>query len=374
MEDSCFVDRIIVVKVGTSTVATPQGLNGKALMRLSGAISDLAERGWRTLVVTSGAVGAGRARLGMQGKPRTIAVKQAAAAVGQGLLMHAYETFLAPLGFTTAQLLLTRADLSDRQRYLNASNTLRALLDQDVRVVPIINENDSVAIDELKFGDNDTLSALVAQLVEAQWLAILSDVDGLYDRNPTKFPDARLIPEVLDITPEIEALAGGSGSDVGTGGMVTKLAAAKIAVASGIPMALMSGQDPSGLLALVEGRPLRGTLFRAKADRMEARKRWLAYGVAPRGALQLDEGAVRALVESGKSLLPAGVQQVEGEFVGGETVSLRDASGREIAHGITNYAASELRRVLGRKSGEVEVVLGYKPADEVVHRDNMVVL
>lgn len=368
------MERLIVVKVGTSTVTTAHGLNGKALIRLSGAISDLADRGWRTLVVTSGAVGAGRARLGMTEKPKTIAGKQAAAAVGQGLLMHAYETFLAPLGLTSAQLLLTRADLSDRQRYLNASNTLRALLDQDVRVVPIINENDSVAVDELKFGDNDTLSALVAQLVEARWLAILSDVDGLYDKNPTRHPDARLLTEVADVTPEIEALAGGSGSDVGTGGMVTKLSAAKIAIASGIPMALMSGQDPSQLLALVEERPIRGTLFRAKADRLEARKRWLAYGVAAKGSVMLDAGAVKALVEAGKSLLPAGVRQVEGEFVAGETVSLRDGDGREVARGITNYASSELRRVLGKKSTEVEDVLGYKPADEVVHRDNLVVV
>lgn len=368
------MEPVIVVKVGTSTVTTPHGLNGKALMRLSGAISDLAERGWRTILVTSGAVGAGRARLGMAGKPKTIAAKQAAAAVGQGLLMHAYETFLAPLGLTSAQLLLTRADLSDRQRYLNASNTLRALLDQDVRVVPIINENDSVAIDELKVGDNDTLSALVAQLVDAHWLAILSDVDGLYDKNPTQHPDARLVPEVADVTPEIEALAGGAGSDVGTGGMVTKLSAAKIATTSGIPMALMSGQDPAQLIPLVEERPVRGTLFRAKADRLEARKRWLAYGVSAKGALRLDAGAVRALIEAGKSLLPAGVHQVEGEFVAGETVSLRDEAGREVARGIINYASAELRRVLGLKSTEVEDVLGYKPADEVVHRDNLVVI
>lgn len=368
------MERFIVVKVGTSTVTTPSGLNGKALMRLSGAISDLAERGWRTILVTSGAVGAGRARLGMAEKPRSIAAKQAAAAVGQGLLMHAYETFLAPLGLTSAQLLLTRADLSDRQRYLNASNTLRALLDQDVRVVPIINENDSVAIDELKVGDNDTLSALVAQLVDAHWLAILSDVDGLYDRHPLEHPDARLIREVPDVTPEIEALAGGSGSDVGTGGMLTKLSAAKIAIAAGIPMALMSGRDPGQLVALAEGAPVRGTLFRARGDRLEARKRWLAYGVSARGSLHLDAGAVRALLEAGRSLLPAGIRQVEGEFIAGETVALLDDGGREVARGITNYASAELRRVLGKRSSEVEQVLGYKPADEVVHRDNLVLL
>lgn len=368
------MERILVVKVGTSTVATASGLNGKALMRLAGAVSDLAERGWRTVIVTSGAVGAGRARLGMTERPRSIAAKQAAASVGQGLLMHAYETFLAPLGLASAQLLLTRADLADRQRYLNASNTLRALLDHDVRVVPIINENDSVAIDELKFGDNDTLSALVAQLVDADWLAILSDVDGLYDQNPTQHPDARLIPEVPELTPAIEALAGGAGSDVGTGGMVTKLAAARIATSSGIPMALMSGQDPARLVDLAEGRAVRGTIFRAREDRLEARKRWLAFGMAVKGSLVLDEGAVRALCQDNKSLLPAGVSDVEGDFGAGETVSLRDATGRELGRGVVNYAAGELRRIRGRKSAEVEDLLGYKVADEVVHRDNLVVI
>ena len=363
----------VVIKVGSSTITTPDGLNGKALMRLAGAISDLAERDWRTVVVTSGAVGAGRARLGMNGKPRAIAQKQAAAAVGQGLLMHAYETFLAPLGLTSAQLLLTRSDLADRQRYLNASNTLRALLDQDVRVVPIINENDSVAVDELKFGDNDTLSALVAQLVEASWLAILSDVDGLYDANPHKVPEASLIPEVPELTPEIEALAGGAGSDVGTGGMVTKLSAARIATAAGIPMALMSGRDPGQLIALVEGRSVHGTVFRARADRLEARKRWLAFGMAVKGAIALDPGAVRALTTQGKSLLPAGVSGVEGDFAAGETVAVTDGAGREVARGITNFSAQELRQIMGHRTTEIEELLGYKPADEVMHRDNLAI-
>lgn len=365
---------IIVIKVGTSTVTTAQGLHGKALMRLAGAVSDLAEQGWRAIIVTSGAVGAGRVRLGMSQRPRTINAKQAAAAVGQGLLMHAYETFLEPLGLTSAQLLLTRADLADRTRYLNASNTLRALLDQDVRVVPIINENDSVAIDELKFGDNDTLSALVAQMVDADWLAILSDVAGLYDSNPHGNPDARLIDEVLEVTPEITALAGGTASGVGTGGMVTKLSAARIATAAGIPMALMSGQQPSQLLGLVAGEPIVGTVFRARIDRLEARKRWLAFGVPTKGTLSLDDGAVRALLQAGKSLLPAGIRAVQGEFAAGEVVSLLDEAGRELARGVANYGAAELAKIQGHKSGDVEAVLGYKLADEVVHRDNMVLM
>ena len=365
---------IVVIKVGTSTITTSHGLNGKTLMRLAGTVADLADRNWRTLIVTSGAVGAGRARIGMTQRPRTIAAKQAAAAVGQGLLMHAYETFLSPLGLTSAQLLLTRADLANRQRYLNASNTLRSLLEQDIRVVPIINENDSVAIEELKFGDNDTLSALVAQMVDADWLVILSDVAGLYDRNPHAHPEARLLSEVPEITPAIEALAGGTDSSVGTGGMVTKLSAAKMATSSGIPMALMAGQEPDQILRLVAGETIAGTIFRARSDRMEARKRWLAFGLKPKGSLILDEGAVHALCEAGKSLLPAGIKQVSGEFSAGETVSLCDSAGRELARGLVNYGSSELSRIHGRQTTEVEDLLGYKIRDEVVHRDNLVLI
>lgn len=364
----------LVIKVGTSTITTRDGLNGKVLMRVAMTVSDLFERGWRVVIVTSGAVGAGRFRLGMAHRPRTLPEKQAAAAVGQGRLMHAYEAALSPLGLVSAQILLTRADLADRSRYLNASNTLSALLSFDSPVVPIINENDTVAVDELKFGDNDTLSALVAQLIDAQWLVIFSDIDGLYDRNPHAHPDATLIPEVAEITPEIEALAGGAGSDVGTGGMVTKLAAAKIATSSGIPMMLMSGKEPERLIDLVEGRHPRGTRFLPRADRMESRKRWLAYGLAPKGALYLDDGAVQALSLGGKSLLPAGISHLEGEFTAGDTLRVMTREGRELARGITNYASDELRRIIGHRSAEIEQILGYKPADEVIHRDNLALL
>ncbi len=364
----------LVIKVGTSTITTRDGLNGKVLMRLAMAVSDLVERGWRVVIVTSGAVGAGRFRLGMPQRPRTLPEKQAAAAVGQGRLMHAYEAVLEPLGLASAQILLTRADLSDRQRYLNASNTLSTLLDFDPPVVPVINENDSVAVDELKVGDNDTLSALVAQMIEAQWLVIFSDVEGLYDRNPNQHPDAKLLCEVSEITPEIEALAGGSGSDVGTGGMITKLAAAKIVTSSGIPMMLMSGREPERLIDLVDGRQPTGTKFLPRMDRMESRKRWLAYGMAPKGALVLDAGAVTAISLGGKSLLPAGIARLEGEFTAGDTVRVLTLEGRELARGITNYAADEIRRITGRKSAEIEQILGYKPADEVIHRDNLALL
>lgn len=363
---------IVVVKVGTSTIASDRGLNGRFLLGFAGAVADVVDQGHRVVVVTSGAVGAGRWRLGIP-KPRTIAEKQAAAAVGQGLLMHAYESFLAPLGIASAQMLLTRADLVDRQRYLNARTTLNQLLNYEPPVVPVINENDSVAIDELKFGDNDTLSALVAGLVDADWLIMLTDVAGLYDRPPGE-EGAALIPVVEEITPAIEALAGGAGSDLGTGGMATKINAAKIATSSGITTALMSGRRPQAIADLLAGREAAGTIFRPTGHRLEARRKWVAFGRPVRGILVLDAGAVAAVAGGGKSLLPAGVRSLEGEFDAGEAVSLRADDGRELARGVCNYGSVDLQRILGRKTTEIEVVLGYKIADEVVHRNNMVVL
>jgi glutamate 5-kinase len=367
---------VIVIKVGTSTLAREDGLDGLALWRLAGTVAELHRLGWKSVIVSSGAVGLGRARLGWADRPREIALKQAAAAVGQGLLMNAWETMLAPLGLTTAQLLLTRADLADRQRYLNASTTLRTLLDQDRPVVPVINENDSVAVDELKFGDNDTLSALVAQLVDAEWLAILTDVAGLYDRNPHTDPAARLIPEVAEWTADLEAIAGGSQSSLGTGGMTTKLAAARLATAAGIPVALALGSRPHQLAALLASETrdaFEGTIFRARrADRLEFRRRWLAFGSPTRGAFRLDEGAARAIGREGRSLLPAGVREVAGEFLAGETVSILDAAGREIARGLASYGSVEARKILGLQSGAIEQALGYKLSDELIHRDNLV--
>jgi len=363
---------IVVIKVGTSTIASDRGLNGRFLLAFAGALGDIVARGHRVVVVTSGAVGAGRWRLSVP-RPRTIAEKQAAAAVGQGLLMHAYESLLAPLGVASAQLLLTRGDLVDRQRYLNARTTLHALLTYDPPVVPIVNENDSVAVEELKFGDNDALSALVAGLVDADWLVMLTDVAGLFDRPPAE-PGARIVPEVDEITPAVEALAGGSGSDLGTGGMATKLEAAKIATSSGTAVALLSGANPAAVLDLLEERPVAGTRFRARGDRLEARRKWLAFGRPVRGTLVLDDGAVGAVLRSGKSLLPAGISELAGEFEAGEAVSLRAGDGREVARGVSNYASVDLARILGKRTVEIEDILGFKVADEVVHRNNMVVL
>lgn len=363
---------VVVVKVGTSTIASEQGLNGRFLLGFAGTIAEILDQGHRVVVVTSGAVGAGRWRLGLP-RPRTIAEKQAAAAVGQGLLMHAYESLLAPLGIASAQILLTRVDLMDRQRYLNARNTIGRLLAFDKPVVPVINENDSVATDELKFGDNDTLSALVAGLVDADWLVMLTDVAGLYDRPPGE-AGAKLIPVVEEITRAIEALAGGTGSDLGTGGMATKINAAKIATSSGIATALLSGRNPQAIVDLLAGRDVIGTLFRPTGHRLEARRKWVAFGRPVRGTLVLDPGAVAAVANGGKSLLPAGIRSLEGEFEAGEAVSLRADDGRELARGVCNYGSEDLLRILGRKSSEIEGILGYKIADEVVHRNNMVVL
>jgi glutamate 5-kinase len=361
----------MVLKVGTTTLMGPDGPDVALLGRLADVLATLVAARNRVVLVTSGAVGTGRWRLGMPHRPRSIPEKQAAAAVGQGILMHLYEQALAACGLTSAQLLLTRADLGDRRRYVNASNTLAVLLAASPPVVPIVNENDSVATEELRFGDNDTLSALVASLVAADALFILSDIDGLYDADPHTHPEARRIAEVAAITPEIEALAGGSGSDLGTGGMATKVAAARIATSCGIPMVLLHGQRPEGVLASLRGEPL-GTTFLPVENKLEGRKRWLAWGGTPAGRLVVDAGAARAVRELGKSLLPAGVRAVEGRFEAGDVVALVAPDGRELARGLVNYAADELVRIAGCQSAEIEARLGTKPYDEAVHRNNMV--
>jgi glutamate 5-kinase len=350
--------KLVVIKVGTSTLMGPHGPDMALLARLADVLAALVAAKNRCVLVTSGAVGTGRWRLKLAGRPKSI-------------LMHLYERVLAERGLTSAQLLLTRADLGDRQRYVNASNTLGVLLAAVPAVVPIINENDSVAIEELKFGDNDTLSALVASLLHADALYILSDVDGLYEADPRIKPDARRITHVEVITPEIEALAGGTGSSLGTGGMATKIAAARIASSCGIPMVLTSGSHPEDVLASLAGEPI-GTTFAAGPTRLEGRKRWLAFSGQAGGKLSLDLGAVRAVRDQGKSLLPAGIRKVAGEFEPGALVALLDPDGREFARGLVNYSSEELVRIRGHQSAEIEGVLGYKHYDEAIHRNNLV--
>ena len=312
------------------------------------------------------------ARLGLRERPRSIPEKQAAAAVGQSALMQHYESAFARHGRTVAQVLLTQADISARARYLNARNTLTTLLRYGV--LPIINENDTVAVEEIKFGDNDNLSALVAQLIDADLLVLLTDVEGLYTGDPRSDAQARKLDTVEAVTPEIERLVWSEPDRVAVGGMATKLQAAQKAAASGVPMVIASGREPGTLARLLEGEPV-GTYFPPRGDRLAARKRWIAFAVPPQGRLLVDAGARQALTDRGKSLLPSGVVDVEGEFEAGEVVALcAAADGKEFARGLVNFDAHELRKIRRAKTTEIEILLGYKSFDEVVHRANLVVL
>lgn len=362
----------IVVKVGTSTLTHNTGKpNFLRIERLARELSDLANQGKEIILVTSGAVGAGMDRLGLKERPKTIPEKQAAAAVGQGILMHTYEKLFAEYGQTVAQVLLTREDSVNRSRYANSRNTLLTLL--RMGAIPIINENDAVAVDELKIGDNDTLSAMVASIVDADALIILSDIEGVYNDNPQNNPDAELIREITDITPEIEALSGGPGSQRGTGGMYTKIQAAKIAVSSGVVMVIASGIQDGVIRRIIEGEQV-GTIFLPKEHRLQIRKRWLAFGSRLYGSVMVDQGCERALVKEGSSLLAAGITAVEGEFEPGNTIRVLTREGREIARGLANYAAQDVEKIKGCHTNEIADILGSKPYDEVIHRDNMVLL
>ena len=359
----------VVIKIGSGVISNSAGLDLDRIAILCEDVLQLRQRGYEVILVSSGAVAAGKADLGIVGKPKTIPLKQAAAAIGQSRLMRAYKDALRQHGLKAAQVLLTRDDLANRRRYLNARNTLMTLLEYDI--VPIINENDTVVVDEIRFGDNDNLSAMVTNLVEAQLLVILSDVDGLYDSDPRRNPGASLISEVERLTPDIEIMAGNEGSDIGTGGMITKLKAAKRATLYGAGTAIINGQTPHNLLYLFDGHEL-GTYFLPARDPMAARKHWIAFTKKPKGKLMLDEGAQKALTERGKSLLPSGISRLEGSFERGDAVRLCDLAGNEFAKGVTNYTSAELSRILGRKTKEIEAILGYQYGDEIVHRDNMV--
>ncbi|KKM11188.1 gamma-glutamyl kinase [Clostridiales bacterium PH28_bin88] len=363
--------RRLVVKVGSSSLTHRTGkLNLGQLERLVRELADLVNQGKEVVLVTSGAIGAGMGRMGFTKRPKTMPEKQAAAAVGQGLLMHMYEKLFSEYGYTVGQVLLTREDVADRKRYLNARNTLITLL--QYQVIPIVNENDTVVVEEIRVGDNDTLAALVAGLVDAELLVLLSDIDGLFTGDPRLDPDAVVIPELEEITPEIERLAGGAGSTLGTGGMGTKIHAAKMAMSSGIPMVIANGSREGALRRLLAGEPV-GTLFLPRENRLHTKQRWIAFGSAVQGSVRVDGGAAEALLAAGKSLLPIGVVKVEGTFEPGNVVSILSPSGEEIARGITNYSAEEVRRIQGKKTDEIAGILGYKDYDEVIHRNNLVV-
>lgn len=363
--------RRLVIKVGSALLvdAVSGRLNRAWLETLVDDVAHCRKRGQEVILVSSGAIALGRRGLGLQPGVLRLEESQAAAAVGQIRLAHAYKELLEDRGFAVAQILLTLEDSEQRRRYLNARATLQTLL--KLGAVPVINENDTVATSEIRYGDNDRLAARVAQMAGADCLVLLSDVDGLYTADPNKVPDARLIPRVSRITPQIEALAGSSVSGLGRGGMVTKLMAARIAVAAGCHMCIAAGHHLHPLRRIE--RESRGSWFVAETSARGARAQWIAGSLAPGGALIIDEGALRAL-RAGKSLLPAGVTAIQGRFERGDTVSIRSASGLEIARGLATWSDDDARRVLGRKSADIEGILGFRGRTEIVHRDDMVMM
>ena len=363
--------RRVVIKVGTSTLTHASGeMNHGRMQHLVEDINGIVQRGVESVLVSSGAVGAGVGRLKLKDKPKTIPEKQAAAAVGQGILIHAYERLFEKFNLVVAQVLLTRADIASRIRYLNARNTLTTLLKYGV--VPVVNENDTVAVEEIQVGDNDRLSALVACLVDSDLLVILTDTEGVYTRDPRMFSDAQLISVYSDSGNEPEFCAGGAGSRFGTGGMNTKLEAARIVTNSGIPMVVANGSRDGVLQSILSGDEI-GTLFMPSQHRLHTKKRWIGFGSSPAGKIHVDEGAARAIVTAGKSLLPSGVTRTEGSFAVGHVVSVIEPEMREIARGIVNYTAGEVELIKGKHSDEIEEVLGYRACPEVIHRDNLTV-
>ena len=362
----------IVVKVGSSLVTNEgQGLDHGALALWAAQIAELRRRDRHIVLVSSGAVAEGMQRLGWARRPSALHELQAAAAVGQMGLVEAYESCFRKHGLHTAQILLTHEDLADRKRYLNARSTLRTLL--GLRVIPIINENDTVATDEIRFGDNDTLAALVTNLIEADLLVILTDQTGLYTKDPRRHVDAQLVREGRAGNSELEQMAGGVGSHIGSGGMLTKVLAAKRAARSGAATIIASGREPDVLVRLVSGEAI-GTQLVAETLTLAARKQWMADHLQVRGKLKLDAGAVRALRSEGKSLLPVGVLDASGNFERGEVVSCLDAQDHEVARGLVNYNSTDTRKILRTPSREIEAKLGYVDEPELIHRDNLVLL
>ena len=361
--------RRIVVKIGSSLLTAGEDGTIRAawLAALADDVAALRDAGKQVILVSSGAVAVGRNRLGKRQKALKLEDKQACAAVGQIRLAHAYQQALDRHDIAVAQVLLTLQDSDDRRRYLNARNTLESLLDWGA--LPLINENDTVATEEIRFGDNDRLAARVAQMASADLLILLSDIDGLYTADPVLDPSATRLDEVAEITPAIEAMAGGSLSDVGSGGMITKIAAAQIAVRAGCHMIIAAGAPDHALSAIRDGAPC--TWFAAHDNPLTARKRWIAGTLRPAGTMVIDDGARRALGR-GKSLLPAGVVAADGGFCRGDLVRVEDQKGREVGRGLSAYAADDVGRILGHKSGEIEQILGYRGREEVIHRDDLV--
>jgi len=364
--------RRIVIKIGSRVLASSaRGLNTRRMKSIVKEIATLRQDGYEVVIVSSGAIVAGMKELGLSNKPKGIPLKQAAAAIGQSKLIQMYERNFSCFGIKAAQILLTRDDITDRRRFLNARNTLITLLSYGV--VPVINENDTVAIDEIRFGDNDLLSGLVTNVIDADLLIILSDIDGLFTADPSIHPGARLIPTVEDINKDIETSAGDSRTIEGTGGMASKVQAAKKASGYGIPAIIMNGKKTGLLIRAMKGCNV-GTIFLPKKSRLTSRKHWIAYALPASGHLILDNGAKDALLLRGRSLLPSGILDIKGHFEAGDAVTCEDEQGAAFAKGLANYSAREIEKIKGKKTGEIAAILGYKDYDEVIHRDNLVIL
>jgi len=364
--------RRIVVKVGSSILASvDRGLHYDVFSHLTKEISELKRQGYEIVLVSSGAIAAGMEKLRYKTRPQSITQKQATAAVGQSRLMHIYENYFSRYQQMVAQVLLTHDDLSHRRRFLNARNTLLTLL--ELGIIPIINENDTVVVEEIKVGDNDNLSALITNLIEADLLIILTDIEGIYDRDPRIHPDARCISLIEDIDADMEGVMGETKSPMSVGGMISKIQAARKASRFGIPTVVACGTKNEVLRQILKGKEV-GTLILPKMRTLSSRKHWIAFNLKPKGDVIVDEGAKRAIVQKGKSLLPSGVLEVKGSFDRGDSVSCIGPRGKEFARGLVNYSVEELEKIKGLRSSEIEGVLGYKYSDEIIHRDDLVVL
>jgi glutamate 5-kinase len=363
----------LVVKVGSGLLRASQGgLREDVVSNIVQQLATLRRQGYDVLLVSSGAIALGIQALGQQRIPGTITYQQAAAAIGQSHLIWTYERLFSASGQKVAQILLTHDDLRHRARYLNARNTLQTLL--SYKVIPIINENDTVSVDEIRFGDNDTLSAMVCNLADADLLVILTDLDGLYTADPRQCPEAKLIPVVEKIDARIEALAGKTTHRTGRGGMYSKVQAAKIAGATGLHTYIANGLYPDTLLRLLAGEAVGTHIYPPAAARLSSRKRWIGYALKAKGELLVDDGAKRALTTRGTSLLPSGILEISGTFRFGDAVYCVDTTAHRFAQGLVNYNAAELQAILGQHTSRIEHILGYKAADEVIHRDNLVLL
>ena len=360
----------ILVKIGSGVLTGEDGLNLEIIENLVNETAEFSREGYQFVIVSSGAIASGMHRMGFKMRLQSLPQKQAAAAIGQGRLMRVYSNAFGKHGLVTAQILLTMSDLSDRQRFLNTRNTLSTLMEWGV--IPIINENDTVAVDEIKFGDNDNLASMLANIMEASLVINLTNTEGLYDRNPRETEEHTLIRTVTEITDEIEAMASSEADPMGMGGMKSKVIAARKVITFGIPYIIACGKEAGILGQIFSGREV-GTLFLPMEEHLTSKKHWIAFTLRSRGRIYIDDGAKKAIVDQGKSLLPSGIVRIEGNFAVGDSVNCRDSRGSKIAKGLVNYSSEDIDRIKGLRTDRIEQILGNKPYDEVIHRDNMAV-